>query len=40
MVDQEILTASPMRLRSRRETAQRLPYLFDLPHASQLLQQF
>ena len=38
MVDQEILTASPMRLRSRRETAQRLPYLFDLPHASQLIE--
>jgi site-specific recombinase XerD len=38
MVDQEIITTSPVRLRPRRETAQRLPYLFDLPHACQLIE--
>lgn len=37
MVDQEMLDVSPMRLRPRRETARRIPYLFDLPHACRLL---
>jgi site-specific recombinase XerD len=37
MVDQELLDHSPVRLRPRRETARRIPYLFDLPHACQLL---
>jgi integrase len=37
MVDQGMLTASPVRLRPRRETARRLPYLFDLDHARQLV---
>jgi site-specific recombinase XerD len=37
MVDQEMLDHSPVRLRPRRETARRLPYLFDLPLACRLL---
>ena len=37
MVDQGMLPASPVRLRPRRETARRLPYLFDLDQARQLL---
>jgi hypothetical protein len=37
MVAQEMLDHSPVRLRARRETARRVPFLFDLPHARQLL---
>src|SRR5439155_7757545 len=37
MVDQEMLDHSPVRLRPRRETKQRIPYLFDLPNACRLL---
>jgi site-specific recombinase XerC len=37
MVDQEMLDHSPVRLRPRRETTRRIPYLFDLPHACRLL---
>lgn len=37
MVDQEMLDHSPVRQRSRRETARRVPYLFDLPHACRLV---
>lgn len=33
MVDQELLVVSPLRLRPRRETARRIPYIFDLPQA-------
>jgi len=38
MVDQETIIASPLRLRPRRETARRIPYIFDLPQASRLLE--
>ena len=38
MVDQGMLVTSPLRLRSRRETARRIPYLFDLPHACRLIE--
>jgi site-specific recombinase XerD len=38
MVDQGLVTASPMRLRPRRETARRIPYLFDLNHARKLIE--
>jgi site-specific recombinase XerD len=38
MVDQGMLVVSPLRLRPRRETAQRIPYIFDLPHACRLLE--
>jgi site-specific recombinase XerD len=38
MVDQEILDHSPVRQRPRRETARRVPYLFDLPHACRLVE--
>jgi hypothetical protein len=37
MVAQEMLDHSPVRLRARRETPRRVPYLFDLPQARQLL---
>jgi len=37
MVDQGLLDASPIRLRPRRVTAQRIPYLFDLPQACRLI---
>jgi len=37
MVDQEMLAHSPVRLRPRRETARRIPYLFDLAHACRLI---
>jgi len=38
MVDQGMLVTSPHRLRPRRETARRIPYLFDLPHACRLIE--
>ncbi len=38
MVDQEMLDHSPVRQRPRRETARRVPYLFDLPHACRLIE--
>ncbi len=38
MVHQEMLDVSPVRLRPRRETARRIPYLFDLPHANRLVE--
>jgi site-specific recombinase XerD len=38
MVDQELLVVSPLRLRPRRETARRIPYIFDLPQACRLLE--
>jgi site-specific recombinase XerD len=38
MVDQEMLVVSPLRLRPRRETARRIPYIFDLPQACRLLE--
>jgi site-specific recombinase XerD len=38
MVDQEMLDHSPVRQRPRRETAQRVPYLFDLRQACRLLE--
>lgn len=38
MVDQEMLDHSPVRQRPRRETARRVPYLFDLPHARRLVE--
>jgi site-specific recombinase XerD len=38
MVDQGMLATSPVRLRPRRETARRIPYLFDLPHACRLIE--
>jgi site-specific recombinase XerD len=38
MVDQGMLVVSPLRLKPRRETAQRIPYIFDLPHACRLLE--
>jgi site-specific recombinase XerD len=38
MVDQGMLVTSPLRLRPRRETARRIPYLFDLPHACRLIE--
>jgi site-specific recombinase XerD len=38
MVDQGMLVTSPLRLRLRRETARRIPYLFDLPHACRLIE--
>jgi site-specific recombinase XerD len=38
MIDQEILDHSPVRQRPRRETARRVPYLFDLPHACRLVE--
>ena len=37
MVDQEMLDHSPVRLRPRRETTRRIPYLFDLPNACRLI---
>jgi len=37
MVDQGLLDASPIRLRPRRVTARRIPYLFDLPQACRLI---
>lgn len=38
MVAQQLLDASPVRVRPRRDTARRIPYLFDLPHASHLIE--
>jgi site-specific recombinase XerD len=38
LVDQAILDVSPVRSRPRRETARRIPYLFDLPHACRLIE--
>ena len=38
MVDQEMIVVSPLRLRPRRETARRIPYIFDLPQACRLLE--
>jgi site-specific recombinase XerD len=38
MVVQETLDHSPVRQRPRRETARRIPYLFDLPHARILIE--
>ena len=38
MVEQEMLAVSPVRVRPRRETTRRLPYLFDLPHACRLME--
>jgi site-specific recombinase XerD len=38
MVDQEMLVVSPLRLRPRRETARRVPYIFDLPQARRLIE--
>lgn len=38
MVVQEMISHSPVRLRPRRETARRIPYLFDLPHARRLIE--
>jgi site-specific recombinase XerC len=38
MVDQGLLDASPIRLRPRRVTARRIPYLFDLPQACRLIE--
>jgi site-specific recombinase XerD len=38
MVEQGLLDVSPVRARPRRETAQRIPYIFDLPHARQLVE--
>ena len=37
MVDQEMLGVSPLRLRPRRQTTQRIPYIFRLPEACRLL---
>ncbi len=36
-VDFEICPTSPVRARPRRQTRQRLPFLFDLPHAQRLV---
>jgi site-specific recombinase XerD len=38
MVVQEMIDHSPVRLRPRRETTRRIPYLFDLLHARRLLE--
>jgi site-specific recombinase XerD len=38
MLDQGLLDASPIRLRPRRVTARRIPYLFDLPQACRLIE--
>ena len=38
MVEQETLAVSPVRLRPRRETTRRIPYLFDLPRARRLIE--
>jgi site-specific recombinase XerD len=38
MIDQGLLDASPIRLRPRRVTARRIPYLFDLPQACRLIE--
>ncbi len=38
LVDQAILDVSPVRSRPRRETARRIPYLFDPPHACRLIE--
>jgi integrase len=38
MVNQGSLDASPIRLRPRRVTARRIPYLFDLPQACRLIE--
>lgn len=38
MVQQEMLATSPVRQRPRRTTAQRIPYLFDLPQAGRLIE--
>lgn len=38
MVQQEMLAISPVRQRPRRTTAQRIPYLFDLPQAGRLIE--
>jgi site-specific recombinase XerD len=38
MVDQQMLVVSPLRLRPRRETVRRLPYIFDLPQARRLIE--
>ena len=38
MVEQETLAVSPVRLRPRRETTRRIPYLFDLPRACRLIE--
>ncbi len=38
MIDQGMLVTSPLRVRPRRETARRIPYLFDLPHACRLIE--
>ena len=38
MVDQGGLDSSPLRLRPRRVTSQRIPYLFDLPQACRLIE--
>lgn len=38
MIGQGLLDVSPLRLRSRRVTSHRMPYLFDLPQASRLIE--
>ena len=38
MVDQGLLDSSPIRLRPRRVTARRIPFLFDLPQACRLIE--
>ena len=38
MVEQAMLAVSPVRLRPRRQTMRRIPYLFDLPHARRLIE--
>lgn len=38
MIGQGLLDVSPLRLRSRRVTSRRMPYLFDLPQASRLIE--
>jgi site-specific recombinase XerD len=38
MIGQGLLDVSPLQLRSRRATSRRMPYLFDLPQASRLIE--
>src|SRR5262249_28472367 len=38
MVVQGVLVASPLRLRPRRDTVRRIPYIFDLAHACRLIE--
>jgi site-specific recombinase XerD len=38
MVAQQMLDVSPVQVRPRRDTARRVPYLFDLPSASRLIE--